>query len=68
MPKFNVIYPLSSTISNKFLTYKINEILKKITDDFEEWIDIPTKERLGFPTFVNALKNLHSPKNFEEGI
>ena len=66
MPKFNVIYPLSSSISHKFLTYKITEILKKITDDFEEWIDIPTKERLGFPTFVNALKNLHSPKNFED--
>jgi ATP-dependent DNA helicase RecG len=66
MPKFNVIYPLSSTISHKFLTYKITEILKKITDDFEEWIDIPTKEKLSFPNFVNALKNLHSPKNFED--
>lgn len=63
MPKFNVIYPLSSTISHKFLSYKINEILNKIKVTPNEWIDKNTLSRLNFPNFNEALKSLHSPKN-----
>ncbi len=66
MPKFNVIYPLSSTISHKFLTYKIHEILNKIAPENEEWIDINTLKKLDFPSFTDALKKLHSPKNEQD--
>jgi len=63
MPKFNVIYPLSSTISHKFLTYKIHEILNKIVPESDEWIDINTLKSLEFPSFRDALIKIHSPKN-----
>ena len=66
MPKFNVIYPLSSTISHKFLTYKIHEILNKIVPESDEWIDINTLKSLEFPSFRDALIKLHSPKNEQD--
>lgn len=61
MPRFHVIYPLSATISNKFLSYKISEILNKLEDNFEEWIEPSILNNLGFKNFYNSLKQLHNP-------
>ena len=61
LPKFNVIYPLSASISNKFLSYKISEILKKLEDNFEEWIEPTVINNFGFKTFYNSLTKLHNP-------
>ncbi len=66
MPKLNVIYPLSATISHKFLSYKIQTILSKLCPEAEEWIDINTLKINQFPSFDQALKKLHSPNNLQD--
>ncbi|MFM7620038.1 MAG: ATP-dependent DNA helicase RecG [Alphaproteobacteria bacterium] len=62
MPKFNITYPLSSTISNKFLLYKINFALGKLTDNFEEWIEKNVIENFSFNSFYATLKKIHHPQ------
>ena len=66
MPKFNITYPLSSTISNKFLLYKINFALSKLTDNFEEWIEKNIVENFQFNSFYETLKKLHHPQKAED--
>jgi ATP-dependent DNA helicase RecG len=66
MPRFNITYPLSSTISNKFLLYKINFALSKLTDNFEEWIDKNIVENFQFNSFYETLKKLHHPQKAED--
>ncbi|GDX36732.1 ATP-dependent DNA helicase RecG [Alphaproteobacteria bacterium] len=66
MPKVNTTYPLSSTISNKFLLYKINFALNKLTDNFEEWIDKNIVENFQFNSFYETLKKLHHPQRAED--
>ncbi|MFZ9469940.1 MAG: ATP-dependent DNA helicase RecG [Rickettsiales bacterium] len=61
--KFNVIYPLSQKLSNKFIAYQIQQILKQLPKSCEEWIDSDFVKRLGFPTFYQALKLVHNPQN-----
>ena len=59
LPQLNVIYPLTAAISQKFLTKKIHEILAKIGEENEEWIDVELLKQRGWPRFGEALKNLH---------
>lgn len=66
MPRFNITYPLSSTISNKFLLYKINFALSKLTDNFEEWIEKNIIENFQFNSFYETLKKLHHPQKAED--
>ena len=59
LPQINVIYPLGAAISQKFLRQKICEVLEKIDDKNEEWIDLNLLEQQGWPRFDEALKWLH---------
>ncbi|NBX53002.1 MAG: ATP-dependent DNA helicase RecG [Proteobacteria bacterium] len=61
IPKINVIYPLSEKISNKFLTHKIKEILKKLPNSCEEWIDKEFVKKIYLPSFYDALRKIHNP-------
>jgi ATP-dependent DNA helicase RecG len=58
LPRFNVVYPLVGGISSKFISQKIREVLLKITS-MEEWLDEKLLLQKKWPSFVEALKNLH---------
>ena len=62
LPKINVIYPLGAAISQKFLTQKIHEVLRKITEKQEEWIDENLLKQQNWSSFGESLKKLHNPK------
>lgn len=64
--KFNIIYPLSQKLSNKFIAYQIQQILKQIPKSCEEWIDSDFVKRLNFPTFYQALRLVHNPQNQDD--
>ncbi len=59
MPKINVVYPLTAGITQRFLTQKIHEVLKKIEQTCEEWIDKNLVKSENWPSFSDALKILH---------
>ena len=63
LPKLNVVYPLTAGITQKFLTKKIHEILTKLDEKNEEWIDQNLLKQRGWPCFNQALKNLHYVKS-----
>ncbi len=69
LPQINVIYPLGAAISQKFLRQKICEVLEKIDDKNEEWIDLNLLEQQRWPSFSEALRQLHyyTPASFEKG-
>ena len=61
LPKFNVIYPLGAAISQKFLTQKIHEVLRKLDAKNAEWIDENLLKQQGWTSFSESLKKLHNP-------
>jgi ATP-dependent DNA helicase RecG len=61
LPKINVIYPLTAAITQKFLSQKIKEVLVKVDEKNDEWIDENLLKQQGWPSFVAALKKLHNP-------
>jgi ATP-dependent DNA helicase RecG len=63
LPQVNVIYPLGAAISQKFLIQKIREVLEKIDEENDEWIDSNLVKQQLWPRFGAALKNLHNPKS-----
>lgn len=63
LPQINVIYPLGAAISQKFLSQKIREVLQKINERNEEWIDEKLLQQRLWPSFAAALKNIHNPKS-----
>ena len=63
LPQVNVIYPLGAAISQKFLNQKIHEALEKIGTKSDEWIDENLLKQKHWPSFNQALKDLHNPKS-----
>lgn len=63
LPQISVIYPLGAVITQKFLSQKIKEILTKIDQKNEEWIDANLLKQQLWPSFIEALKNLHYINN-----
>ncbi len=59
LPPINVIYPLGAAISQKFLSQKIRQILVKLKEENDEWIDQNLLKQRSWPNFTNALKDLH---------
>ncbi len=66
LPKTNVIYPLGTAISQKFLSQKIREALSKVSNKTEEWIDDNLVKQKGWMTFAESLKALHNPQSDED--
>lgn len=63
LPKINVIYPLGAAISQKFLSQKIHEVLEKIIEKDEEWIDANLVKQQNWLSFGAALKKIHNPQS-----
>jgi ATP-dependent DNA helicase RecG len=59
MPKINVIYPLTYQVSQKFLSAKINQVLRKISENESETIDLNLLKKMGWNGFITSLKHLH---------
>lgn len=59
LPKINVIYPLTAIINQKFLRYRINNILQQINAEKEEWIDHNLLKKQGWQSFAEALRDIH---------
>lgn len=59
LPQINVIYPLSGTISQKLISGRIRDVLKKVDDQYEEWIDVDILKKYDWVGFGSALKTLH---------
>ncbi|MBM5782758.1 MAG: ATP-dependent DNA helicase RecG, partial [Pelagibacterales bacterium] len=59
LPKVNVIYPLASIITQKFLRYRIQNILRELSPQKEEWIDANLVQKQDWVGFIESLKNLH---------
>lgn len=66
LPQVNVIYPLGAAISQKFLSQKIHESLKKIDTKIEEWIDEKLLTNQGWRSFNDSLKKLHQPQDEQD--
>ncbi len=66
LPKINVVYPLSAGITQKFLNKKIQQILAKSDENYEEWIDAQLVKQQGWSSFFIALRNLHYLQNTSE--
>jgi ATP-dependent DNA helicase RecG len=68
LPQINVIYPLTAGVTQKFLTQKIREILQKLDEKNEEWIDEKLLQSKDWRGFTPSLKKLHYftlPQNTE---
>lgn len=63
LPQINVIYPLGAAVSQKFLSQKIHEALKKISDENYEWIDSNLLKQQDWGSFAASLKKLHQPQS-----
>jgi ATP-dependent DNA helicase RecG len=70
LSKINVIYPLTHSISNKFLAQKIKEIINKIMflknsakDFLEEWIDASLIKQQNWISFIDAILKIHHPQD-----
>lgn len=59
LPQTNVIYPLSGTISQKLIGGRIRDVLKRMDDAYEEWIDADILTQHNWPGFGSAFKTLH---------
>lgn len=66
LPKINIIYPLSFLISQKFLNQKIKEALQFLKtakkDSDQEWINKNLIKERNWPSFSDALHQLHNPE------
>lgn len=66
LSKKDVVYPLTYGLTNKFLVQKIKEVLSKISDNDDEWIDENLKKQFNWPSFFGALKNIHNPQSSDD--
>lgn len=63
LPKINIVYPLTAGISQKFLRQKIVEALELMPEPGAqyEWIDQNLLVSKKWPSFIEALHDLHNP-------
>ncbi len=60
IPAFEPVYPLHAGISQK-LMWKATRSALEMAPDLAEWIDPALKEREGWPDWLAALENVHTP-------
>lgn len=60
LPKFNIIYPLSYLITQKFLRQKISEVVTTCQKtQIEEWIDENLLKKMQWPTLLESIEQIH---------
>ena len=59
LPKINKVYPLNASFSNKFIIFKINEILSKLPKSCPEWIPYEIMKKYNFHGFYESLRKIH---------
>ncbi len=62
IPNNEIIYPLTYGIVSKQIAKYIHTILTHLKDE-DEWIDKDILKKYNWPSFRNALIEIHSPKN-----
>ncbi|MCQ2914949.1 MAG: ATP-dependent DNA helicase RecG [Alphaproteobacteria bacterium] len=65
IPLIEPIYPLTAGITNKAIMKLVQEILSKIKD-LPEWIPENLIKQNNWPTFKEALRIIHLPKNSQD--
>lgn len=62
LPNVEPIYSLTQGLTNKVISNHINRAIN-IIPDFSEWQDVEFYKSMRWPSFSEALKNAHNPKN-----
>ena len=65
IPQNEVIYPLTFGLTSKMLGKTIYEALKTLPN-LEEWADKNLIQQQKWPSFYNAVKNIHYPKSLND--
>ena len=65
IPEIETIYPLTAGINNKILNKLINQSLSRVPQ-FHEWIDKKLLEKHNFPSFNQAIYQIHHPNNIND--
>jgi len=65
LPKLEPVYPLTAGISNRLLGKAVRQALDRLPD-LPEWLDPEHVRRRGWPTFAEALRRLHAPRDPED--
>ena len=60
LPKFEPVYRLTQGVSNKVIRRNVLEILNLIPD-IQEWNDKNLLKKMNWPSFNEAIKNVHYP-------
>ncbi len=66
---YRMIYPLCAGITNRFLTYKIQQalaVLVKIPNQNFEWQETELISKYSWPSFSQALLLIHKPADFND--
>jgi len=62
LPNVEPVYSLTQGLTNKVISNHINRAIN-IIPDFSEWQDAEFYKSMKWPSFSEALKNAHNPKN-----
>ena len=62
IPLFEPIYPLTQGITNKMVRMLVKHALNLIPDNLPEWLDEELIKREKWPSFKQALFELHNPR------
>lgn len=65
IPKYDIVYPNIAALSQKFLRNKIALALNH-TPDFPEWIDASLLKQEKWPSWKNALRQIHNEAESEK--
>ena len=63
IPLLEPIYPLTQGVTNKMVEFAVREAMKALPANMPEWIDETLLKRTDWPSFKEAIDQLHHPKS-----
>ncbi|GGO26139.1 ATP-dependent DNA helicase RecG [Gemmobacter aquaticus] len=60
LPRFEPVYPLTAGLGQKQVAKAVAAALDRLPD-LPEWIDLPLRQREGWPDWTDALRKAHHP-------
>jgi ATP-dependent DNA helicase RecG len=60
LPRFEPVYPLTAGLGQKQVAKAVAAALDRLPD-LPEWIDLPLRQREGWPDWADALRKAHHP-------